>query len=190
MGTAPDSPAITTNTQYGAFAHPTSRMLHRSEAMPRWRMTPLSPRSGFDDTGVVTGNGYLQWISLDPRCHGTARHQIGFMVVSRRADDQCRSMAGLFMTGLWVEMQPYNIVGFGNIAVHHRGSFLPAAGSKSISACRFSGVGRFPSMMTPRVVGVKVSGISKAGWGLFYHLVMGKIFPRKLCFISGYLANE
>nr|VFJ68775.1 MAG: hypothetical protein BECKFW1821C_GA0114237_10165 [Candidatus Kentron sp. FW] len=35
MGTAPDSPAITTNTQYGAFAHPTSRMLHRSEAMLR-----------------------------------------------------------------------------------------------------------------------------------------------------------
>nr|VFJ58640.1 MAG: hypothetical protein BECKFW1821A_GA0114235_108413 [Candidatus Kentron sp. FW] len=26
-------------------------------------------------------------------------------------------------------------------------------------------------------MGVKVSGISKAGWGLFYHFVMGKIFP-------------
>nr|VFJ74346.1 MAG: hypothetical protein BECKFW1821C_GA0114237_106117 [Candidatus Kentron sp. FW] len=35
MGTAPDNPAITTNTRYGAFAHPTSRMHRRSEAQPR-----------------------------------------------------------------------------------------------------------------------------------------------------------
>src|SRR5258708_5125140 len=82
---------------------------------------------------------------LDLRPHRAANHQTRLRVIGGGAQHNCGSVPSLFMSGLWIEVDPHNVTGVGHIGLHQYNASLPTGLPKSASSCKFSRVIRFTS---------------------------------------------
>ena len=89
--------------------------------------------------GTSRGKQYLERVALYGGCYRTEHCQVRDFVVASRTKNQSGTMPGLFVSGLWGEVEPYDVTRVGNVWCRYHCS-RPRLAPISCSARRLSAV--------------------------------------------------